>query len=47
MRVQVDTAETEAGRIVRSNSGQEVRAALTADGARAVDAIVGALTKDR
>lgn len=46
LRVAVDTAEPDAGRIVRSDSGAEVRAAFDADGARAVDAIIDALQGD-
>jgi purine nucleosidase len=43
LRVRVDTAGPETGRTVRTDSGPEIQAALSADGTRAVDAILEAL----
>lgn len=42
-RVQVDTAEPDAGRIFRSKEGREIEAALGADAPRALSAIIEAL----
>jgi pyrimidine-specific ribonucleoside hydrolase len=43
LRVRVDTADPGAGRLLRTDSGREIQVALSADGARAVNAIFEAL----